>query len=247
MKTILAFIFFNFGFVFLPHAYGQWTIDAETGLAFPAYNDVRIFNESGTLFDFNEELEIQGPVIPVRVRVGYTFKEKNHISVLWAPLQINYEGNFSRPIQFQDSQFTGGDFIKGTYRFNSYRLTYRRDIIQNSRWVLGIGFTAKIRDASVQLESENGVSDRNDNVGPVPLLHLYTEYGLGNAKIYFEGDGLASSQGRAFDLFLGTRVPLTENLGLKAGYRILEGGADSDEVYNFTLVHYGVVGLVVQL
>jgi len=28
---------------------------------------------------------------------------------------------------------------------------------------------------------------------------------------------------------------------------MLEGGADSDEVYNFTLVHYGVIGLVVQL
>lgn len=247
MKNILAFIFLNFSFAFLPHAYGQWTIDAETGLAFPAYNDVRIFNESGTLFDFNDELEVQGPVVPVRVRVGFTFNEKNHISLLWAPLQINYEGQFSQPIQFQNSLFGEGELIEGTYRFNSYRLTYRRDIVQNSRWVVGVGLTAKIRDASVLLDSETGLSDRNDNVGPVPLLHLYTAYRLGEAEIYFEGDGLASSQGRAFDLFLGTRLPLTEKLDLKAGYRMLEGGADSDEVYNFTWINYGVIGLVVQL
>lgn len=247
IKIIFAFFFLYFGFVFLPHAYGQWTIDAETGLAFPANNDVRIFNGSGTLFDFNEEFDVQGPVIPVRVRIGYTFGEKNHVSVLWAPLRVNYEGSFSRPVQFQNTLFPAGDFTKGTYKFNSYRLTYRRDVVQTDRWVLGVGLTGKIRDAKVQLENEAGLSDSNDNVGPVPLLHLYAEYGIGQGKLYFEGDGLASSQGRAFDLFLGASIPLAERLGLKVGYRMLEGGADSEEVYNFALVHYGVIGLVVEL
>ena len=30
----------------------------------------------------------------------------------------------------------------------------------------------------------------------------------------------------------------SDNFGIRAGYRILEGGADNDEVYNFALFHY---------
>jgi hypothetical protein len=33
-------------------------------------------------------------------------------------------------------------------------------------------------------------------------------------------------------------------LRLKAGYRILEGGASNDEVYTFALIHYALVGAV---
>jgi hypothetical protein len=65
--------------------------------------------------------------------------------------------------------------------------------------------------------------------------------------IYFEGDGLAGGPGRAFDLFLGTRLPITNHLAIKAGYRFLEGGANVDEVYNFTMVQFAVAGLFIQL
>jgi hypothetical protein len=38
-----------------------------------------------------------------------------------------------------------------------------------------------------------------------------------------------------------------DRISISAGYRILEGGADVDEVYSFALLHYGVVGLTVRL
>lgn len=233
-----------FSLFLLPKAYGQFSIDVESGVAFQASNEIRIFNIQGTLFDFKKDFDIQGPVIPVRVRIGYTFNEENHLFALWAPLQIKYEGAAPRAIRFQDAQFAQGSAIDGLYRFNSYRLTYRRDVVQSDRWTLGVGLTGKIRDASVQLEDEvNGV-ERNDNVGPVPLLHLFAAYHMRDASVYFGDDGLASKQGRAFDLFLGTRIPLAERLDLKAGYRVLEGGTDSDEVYNFSWINYASVGLV---
>lgn len=236
-----------FVFTFSPNVYGQWNLDIESGLAFQNYNDVRILNQTGTLFDFNSDFELQGPVIPIRIRAGYTFKEKNHFFALLSPLQIKYKGTAPRSLQFQNSLFRQGERLEGVYKFNSYRLTYRRDLLHSSRWVLGLGFTAKIRDASVQLSNESGLSDINENVGFVPLLHLYAQYGLGNAMIYFEGDGLAGGPGRAFDLFLGSRIPLFNKMGLKTGYRLLEGGADTEEIYNFTLVHYAILGIFIQL
>ncbi len=246
MKKLLTLSVLLFCLSLLPRAYGQVSIDIESGVAFQASNEIRIFNNQGTLFDFKKDFDIQGPVVPVRVRIGYTFNEKNHLFALWAPLQIKYEGAAPKNIRFQDVQFAQGSAIDGLYRFNSYRLTYRRDVVQTDQWTLGVGITGKIRDASVQLEDDvNGV-ERNDNVGPVPLLHLFAAYHMGDASVYFEGDGLASKQGRAFDLFLGTRIPLAERLDLKAGYRVLEGGTDSDEVYNFSWINYASVGLVLE-
>jgi hypothetical protein len=34
---------------------------------------------------------------------------------------------------------------------------------------------------------------------------------------------------------------------LKAGYRLLEGGADNDEVYNFALINYAAFGFLIDL
>src|SRR5690554_5720154 len=112
---------------FTPKTYGQFSVDVESGLAFQANNEVRIFNNQGTLFDFKKDFDLQGPVIPIRVKVGYTYNEKNHLFALWAPLQIKYEGTAPKTIRFQDAQFVQGTFVNGLYRFNSYRLTYRRD------------------------------------------------------------------------------------------------------------------------
>lgn len=235
-------------FLFIVHSsHAQFSIDAETGFAFQDYNHVRIPNETGTFFNFNGDFDIKGPVIPFRTRVGYTFGEKNHVFALFAPLFVNYEGAAPRDIQFQQANFDTGDLIDGFYQFNSYRLTYRRDLVRDDAWTVGVGFTAKIRDASVRLENEEGLKDRKDDFGFVPLLHVFTSYTLPNqVNFYLEGDGLAGGPGRAFDFFLGTRIPLTERTDLKAGYRMLEGGANVDDVYNFTLVNFAVFGVFIQ-
>jgi len=226
----------------------QWSIDAESGFVFLGYNNIRIPNETGTLFSFKNDFEVNGPLVPFRVRVGYTWNERNHVFGLIAPLFVNYTGTPTQAINFQSSTFNAGEELQGFYQFNSYRLTYRRDFIFNGPWTFGAGFTAKIRDASVQLDNEMGTADRKDDVGFVPLIHVYTEYALENrTRFYLEADGLAGGPGRAFDVFLGTRIPLTEKTDIKAGYRILEGGANVDEVYNFTLVQFAVFGLFFQL
>lgn len=224
--------------------HAQLSLDVESGLAFQGYNDVRIpNNNSATAFNFNEDFDIQGPVIPLRIRVGYRLGEKNHFFALYAPLGIDYEGAAPFDINFQGTLFSGGQDIEGYYKFNSYRLTYRRDLVAGERWTLGLGFTAKIRDARVRLSTGN-VSAKKDDIGFVPLLNIFAAYDFECWSVFLEGDGLAGGPGRAFDFFLGGRIPFTDHLSLKAGYRILEGGADVEEVYNFTLIHFADIGII---
>ena len=47
-------------------------------------------------------------------------------------------------------------------------------------------------------------------------------------------------------MFAGVRIPAGRHLSFKAGYRLLEGGADNDEVYTFAAVHYVAVGAVLR-
>ncbi len=238
-------IFYLFIAALLPvaPAYGQWSLEIETGLAFQSYNDVRIPNEEGTTFSFTDDFEAQGPVIPYRVRLGLQLGERNHFIALYAPLSVNYEGQAPFDIAFQNTMFAEGDSIEGFYKFNSYRLTYRRDLVKSEPWTLALGFTAKIRDARVQLSTDDK-TDKKDDLGFVPLLHLFVQYRPNAFAINLEGDGLAGGPGRAFDVSLTSMYSLTRNLHLKAGYRLVEGGANVSEVYNFTWINYATVGLL---
>jgi len=58
-----------------------------------------------------------------------------------------------------------------------------------------------------------------------------------------DGDALAAPQGRAEDVLLALQLHLNEDVTLKAGYRILEGGANVEEVYNFALIHFVIAGI----
>ncbi len=58
---------------------------------------------------------------------------------------------------------------------------------------------------------------------------------------------MAAPQGRAEDVLIAATYKLSVKVALKTGYRILEGGADNDEVYNFSLFNYALVGLSITL
>jgi hypothetical protein len=147
-----------------------------------------------------------------------------------------------RDILFVDEVFPAATPASAKYRFDSYRLTYRYDDAISDRLVFGYGFTAKLRDATISLEG-GGKSAKKDNVGFVPLLHWRLLWRLAPPwSLLFAGDALAAPQGRAEDVILALQVQTSSRTNLRLGYRLLEGGADVDEVYTFALLHYLLVG-----
>ena len=241
-KTCLAVLFT----ALLIPAYGQFSLDVSGGFAAQSYNEVQVPNEEGTAFDLYKDFDIQAPALYYSLRLGYRFRENNHFFLLYAPLRVDYEGAAPFDIRFQDTNFPQGQAIEANYKFNSYRLTYRRDVYSSENWLVGVGFTAKIRDAEIRLTDANA-TDKKDDFGFVPLLNVYTAYQFNNWMAFFEGDGLAGGPGRAFDLYLGGKIPIQERLMVKAAYRMVEGGADVSDVYNFTMLHFANIGLIVHL
>jgi hypothetical protein len=223
-------------------SYGQWFADLESGLAVAGYNDVQIPRGTGTLFSLSEDLDVD-PGVYGRVRLGLRWKDRHTISVFAAPLTLKAAGSVDREILFNGDVFAPGVELAGRYRFNSYRLTYRYDFVRKGKWRVGAGLTAKIRDAAIALDG-GGTSSEKTNVGFVPLLNFRVLWQFRPAwSLLLEGDAAAAKQGRAEDVQLALQYRLNERLTLRAGYRILEGGADVDEVYNFALVHFFGAGL----
>ncbi len=228
-------------------AFGQLLGEVEGAFTTTRYNKIRIPGEGGDFFDAADNSFDQETSFAYRVRGGYTINNRHHIIALFAPLTVRYNGSFEVPILFDEEEFSAGLPTKLDYRFNSYRITYRYDFVSTSTWRFGAGLTAKIRDAYIEVE-QNGVSSRRSNVGFVPILNLLAQYR--HSKIWgilLEGDALATPFGRAFDLQLAVPIHINENAGVKVGYRVLEGGSDSDEVYNFTWINYFQASLFYQI
>ncbi|MFB9295776.1 hypothetical protein [Persicitalea jodogahamensis] len=228
----------------LSAAQAQFWMDLEGGLVLGTpYNRISIPNTGGTQFDLGKNnFEVQ-PLAYSRVRLGVTFNDRHTITALYAPLTATYKGQFDQVVNFNGLAYAPNEAITAKYQFNSYRLTYRYAIVRSERFRLGVGLTAKIRDADVRL-----ISDSQDthfsNVGFVPLLNIFSMYRLSNRwRIMLEADALAGAgPGRAEDVFLGLGYDFGPKFGLRAGYRVVEGGADVESVYNFTWINYAAIG-----
>ena len=111
---------------------------------------------------------------------------------------------------------------------------------------LGIGFTAKIRDAKIAVKS-NQIKSEKTNVGFVPIIHFRLLWKFSNIFAFLvDAYALIAPQDRAEDILTALTMQVSDQIDIKLGYRILEGGADNDEVYNFALINYASIGVIIR-
>jgi hypothetical protein len=223
-------------------AHARFSFDLESGAVFSGHNDVRIPGDTGTLFSLSEDLDSESTIF-FRARLHYTVSARGDLSLLIAPLEIRAAGRAKKDIDFEGRTFHAERLLDATYRFNSYRLTYRYDLYDTEDLEFGLGLTGKIRDAEIRLVSDE-IESSKSNVGFVPLINFRILWRIGNRlSLLADGDALAAPQGRAEDVMAALQYRISDQLTMRAGYRILEGGADNDEVYNFALLNYAVIGI----
>lgn len=216
---------------------GDLDIRLEGGGVWFSRNDVRIPGDGGTKFDMLD-LTGKGADPYVRFYATYDFNDRHALRLTLAPLEVDGTGSLSEDVTFQDDVFAADTPTKGTYKFNTYRLTYRWLFYDRERWRWGLGAAALVRDAAIALE-QGDKRQSKDDLGLVPLLHVYGEYRLNDqASIILDVEGAWSPMGRALDAALTAKHEFDSGWYVAAGYRTLEGGADNDEVYTFAWLHY---------
>lgn len=217
--------------------FAQLDVRVEAGRVWTGRADVRIPNEDGTRFSFVNDLDA-GSSEYHRLRLGGALGERHRLFFTWAPLEVEAKGSFDRDTRFADSVFPRDTPVTGTYNFDNYRLTYRYRLRERGRIRSEIGVTLFVRDAKITLQTD-GLKDSDEDLGFVPLLSGRIEADLGRGwMLVADGDTLIGPQGRATDILFGLEVAPRDNLRLALGYRVLEGGADVDQVYTFALFHH---------
>ncbi len=221
----------------------RFVIEIEGGPVWQSRNDLQIPNDaSGTRFSL-VDLAGTGPQPAGRLYLTWNISERHGLRALLAPLSFTEAGTPDEAIDFAGESYQAGTSLEGTYKFNSWRLGYRYLLNDAERLKLFIGFTAKIRDAKVELQ-QGGTSSRKTDVGFVPLLHLAADWRYTDSwRVLFDFDGLAGGPGRAFDVALKLGYDITDRWGIAAGYRTIEGGADVEPVYSFAWLHYAVASM----
>ncbi len=212
-------------------------LEVEAGPVWQTRNDVQIPAASpATRFSLVDAVG-RGPWTAARVYLEWRFDERRSLRALYAPLTIAEDGELATPVVFAGESLAAGP-VRATYRFDSYRLSYRQRFHEGDRWTWWWGFTAKIRDARVALERDGQLAAK-DNTGFVPLAHLAGDWRLAPGwHLTLDADALAGGPGRAEDVALKLGRDFSDRARLSVGYRLVEGGADVDEAYAFAWLHY---------
>ena len=216
-----------------PAAEPGWEVQVELGATFQEKNDVQIPNDrEGTKFSL-DDIAGDGPWGTVRSDINWNINEKHGMRFVLAPLSYTESGSFDEPVKFAGEVYKPDERVKASYRFNSWRVGYRYNFKDTETWRLWVGGTLKIRDAEIKLR-QGGASSKDDDLGVVPLLYFAAEYQISPQWVLqADFDGLAGGPGRAIDLSARVAYSPNEQWRFGLGYRGLEGGVDSDDVYNF--------------
>jgi hypothetical protein len=217
-------------------------LTVELGAAWQLRNTAQVSNEApNTRFEI-DELTGDGPYPAGRIVLDWPLNEKHRLRFLVAPLGIDETGTTAEPIVFRNTTFAAGP-IEVKYRFDSYRASYRYVFYERERWTWSAGGTLNVRDAEIRLQ-QGPLTRVRKNTGVVPLLALEGQwrfapgwYGL------LDFEGLAAPQGRAVDVALKLGYEFTPHIAVAGGYRILDGGADNDDLYTFARFDSAVLGL----
>lgn len=203
-------------------------------------NDVRIPGDEGTRFDMLD-LTGRGANTYLRLHATYKINSRHALRLTGAPLEVSGTGELRENISFEGSEFAAATPTKGTYKFNTYRLTYRWTFHDCGRWLWGLGGAALVRDAEITLE-QGDLRRSRDDLGLVPLLHLYGQYRFNDrTSLILDAEGAWAPMGRAIDATLSLQRKFESGWYFEVGYRTLEGGADNDEVYTFAWLHHAQV------
>jgi len=224
----------------------RFSLELEAGATWQSSNDVQIPNsELGTRFSLKDLVGV-GPWPAGRVYFTWNINQRHGLRVLLAPLSYTESGIFDDEVLFAGEAYAPGVPTEATYQFNSWRISYRYKFKDGDKWQLWVGFTAKARDAKIELR-QGEVTSKDTDLGFVPLAHFAADWRFAEKwHVIFDFDGLAGGPGRAFDVALKLGYDINDRWSVTAGYRTVEGGADVDEVYNFAWFNYAVVSGVVR-
>jgi hypothetical protein len=220
-------------------AENRLSLQLEGGAAWQARNDFAVPGDTGTLVRLP-----QGDVSSVfRASLYWDTGQRFSLRFVAAPLSTATDFVPTSAVFFQGVTFQLGENVTTDYRFDTYRVTGYWRFAPSAAWQLRAGATLLVRDAAIELSSASARAEKT-NTGVAPLLYGAARWqATPRFALEAEADAAAAPQGRAIDASLKGVWAASPRTELQLGLRVLDGGADNDEVVSFATFYYAVAGV----
>ena len=231
-----------------PGAGYRLTLDYELGFAKVLANTIQI-GQGGSVFNYVTQggEEILFPFM--RYQADLTVGKRNHVIFLYQPLLLQSQARVpaSTNVTIDDVTFGPNTNLNLTYSFPFWRVSYLYDVVSTPRFVLGVGGSLQLRNASIRFENADGSQlTVSQNLGLVPLLDVHAKYTLPSG-IFFQGvvDGFYASSaflngasfnftGSIIDASLRSGISLRKGAEAFVNVRFLGGTAAGTSQYSST-------------
>lgn len=221
--------------------------NAEVGITKVLYHTIQ-FGTGGTSFDYvkngGQELLFLFQRYTMDVHLG----KRHTVTLLYQPLTLNTQtkipASLAAGVTIDDVTFPAGTGLDLKYGFDFWRGSYLFSFIDRERFTLAGGLSLQLRNASIVFESNEGDSVTiSQNLGPVPILKLKTQYRFNRGYfIGLEADGFYASSaifngadfqfaGWIYDVALRGGKSINDAMDAYLSARILGGGAEGTSEY----------------
>ena len=241
-RTLLFFLALAPALVRAQETAPRLVLDLETGAVWSSRNAAQVPGSSGTRFTMGGGGDFALGTAPfVRARLGATMG-RHALSFTFAPIRLQGDGRSSGTVFFRNLSFAASNDATATYRFDTYRLTYRYTVVSWPSLDLAVGLSALLRDTQLRL-SQPGQAATERDTGFLPLASLRAAWRLGGPfALSVDGDAVALGQGRVEDVALALEFA-SGDLTFRAGYRVVEGGVDTSKVYSIAWLNHALAGV----
>ena len=160
----------------LPDAPIQLSPHLELGFVTPVSHKIQ-FGKDGTEFDYVEEGGHDNLFPFLRLAMDLDIGERNHLSFLYQPLNIESRFHARRDVQINDNVFPEGTPMEARFGFDFYRLTWSYKVTASEAHEWRLGLALQLRNATIDFWSIDGeIIDTERDIGPVPLLMTAAEF-----------------------------------------------------------------------
>ncbi len=193
----------------------------------------------GTVIDFKKDLGLTDQKFRA-VQLVLRPAKKHRLRFQYIPLKFEQQATLTRDVVFQGIRYRVGLPVNSQLNWKAYRFTYEYDFIYRDRGFIGFMLDSKYTDVIASLQSPIDFEQIHARA-PIPTIGgIGRFYPIPNLSITGELSGFkipdsVSKQYKAHyaDLDIYATLNLTNNVGVKGGYRMFDLGyniKDDDQV-----------------
>ncbi len=198
--------------------------------------------EGGSLLDFSEFQE-RG-VFTAQSTLTMFARGQSDWSFVTSPLELRNRVQFEDPIDFANVGFAPDTDTATRFRFNEFRLRYRKQVLERGRWDVRLGASLAYQETRVNL-LQGPVTAQVEDSRLVPLVHAAVIYPFADeVDLILDVDAMMLSDYEYINSSLVFQYRPYPQWDLSFGLRILardfrEGDLDNDFVFDNVVARVG--------